>query len=190
MLQEILVGFRTPAGRITTTQSFKTLHLPRLVRGKPNAWDPARCLDWGADFISFVKQHIEKNKPAGHEQDGKPGDDDEERPARGEISDADKTEEDGGEAAGSVVDDGASVASVWRVSFRPGQGVTMHLLDAAGVEEVQAGSDDGVERVGFLPRWYWDKEMWRRDKPSDAPQGAVVDAGNPRGGAVAGWQIA
>ncbi|KAH9920808.1 RAI1-domain-containing protein [Amylocystis lapponica] len=44
---EILVGFRTPSGRLTTVQLFKTIQLPRLVRGKPHAWDPLICLDRG-----------------------------------------------------------------------------------------------------------------------------------------------
>jgi RAT1-interacting protein len=41
---------------------------------------------------------------------------------------------------------------VWRVSFVPRVGVSVSLLDKEGVEEVEAGED----RVGFLPRWYWD----------------------------------
>ena len=46
------MGFRTPAGRITTTQSFKTIQIPRLVRGKPDAWDPQICFQWGQQFIA------------------------------------------------------------------------------------------------------------------------------------------
>ncbi|KAI0751676.1 RAI1-domain-containing protein [Daedaleopsis nitida] len=53
---EIVVGFRTPAGRITTIQSFKTIQLPRLVRGKPGAWDPQICLGWGQRFITSLKE--------------------------------------------------------------------------------------------------------------------------------------
>ncbi|KAI0773674.1 RAI1-domain-containing protein [Fomes fomentarius] len=52
---EIVVGFRTPAGRITTTQSFNTMQIPRLVRGKPCAWEPQVCLNWGQQFISCLK---------------------------------------------------------------------------------------------------------------------------------------
>lgn len=64
-----MVGFRTPAGIVTTTQSFKTIEIPRLVRGKPGAWDPLVCLDWGHTFISFLKEKILKeashlDKPA------------------------------------------------------------------------------------------------------------------------------
>ncbi|KAJ3516880.1 hypothetical protein NLJ89_g859 [Agrocybe chaxingu] len=52
---EIVVGFRTPAGVVTTVQSFKTIQLPRLVRGKPGAWDPLVCLDWGRRVLMFLK---------------------------------------------------------------------------------------------------------------------------------------
>jgi RAT1-interacting protein len=50
-----VVGFRTPAGHLTTTQSFKTMHIPRLVRGKPGAWDPAISLEWGSKFLTFMR---------------------------------------------------------------------------------------------------------------------------------------
>ncbi|KAF9466626.1 RAI1 like PD-XK nuclease-domain-containing protein [Collybia nuda] len=58
---EILVGFRTPSGIVTTTQSFKTIHIPRLVRGKPGAWDPLVCLEWGHRFLTFLKDAIKKD---------------------------------------------------------------------------------------------------------------------------------
>jgi len=67
---EILVGFRTPSGVVTTTQIFKTIQIPRLVRGKPGAWDPLVCLDWGHKFLTFLKgvvrkesRHSDKNVP-------------------------------------------------------------------------------------------------------------------------------
>ncbi|KAJ7455291.1 RAI1 like PD-XK nuclease-domain-containing protein [Mycena galericulata] len=106
---EILVGFRTPAGQVTTTQTFKTVEIPRLVRGKPHAWDPAACLRWGDAFLAFLKTHINnKEEPQ---------------------------------------------ARVWRVSFRPNVGVELRVLDGGEVDEVVAGE----ERVGFLPRWYWEE---------------------------------
>lgn len=42
-------------------QSFKTTALPRLVRGKPGAWDPSLCLDWGDRLLSFVKKILEES---------------------------------------------------------------------------------------------------------------------------------
>jgi RAT1-interacting protein len=56
--QEIIVGFRTPNGQLTTLQSFKTLEMPRMVRGKPNAWDAQICLDWGERFLTWVKKIV------------------------------------------------------------------------------------------------------------------------------------
>ncbi|KAG6865781.1 hypothetical protein C0991_011773 [Blastosporella zonata] len=57
---EIVVGFRTPSGVVTTTQSFKTIQLPRLVRGKPGAWDPLICLAWGDQVITFLKDVVRR----------------------------------------------------------------------------------------------------------------------------------
>ncbi|KAG5647335.1 hypothetical protein DXG03_000403 [Asterophora parasitica] len=57
---EILVGFRTPSGIVTTTQSFKTIQIPRMVRGKPGAWDPLICLDWGNSFLTFLKDVVRR----------------------------------------------------------------------------------------------------------------------------------
>ncbi|KAJ7476012.1 RAI1 like PD-XK nuclease-domain-containing protein [Mycena latifolia] len=104
---EILVGFRTPAGQVTTTQVFKTVEIPRLVRGKPHAWDPAACLRWGGAFLEFLQAQL-KDRPA---------------------------------------------TDVWRVRFTPTVGVELRVLDAAEVADVVAGE----ERVGFLPREYWEE---------------------------------
>jgi RAT1-interacting protein len=46
---------------VTTTQSFKTIHVPRLVRGKQGAWDPLVCLEWGHQFLTFLKDAIQKD---------------------------------------------------------------------------------------------------------------------------------
>lgn len=54
------MGFRTPSGVVTTTQIFKTIQIPRLVRGKPGAWDPLICLDWGHKFLTFLKGVVQK----------------------------------------------------------------------------------------------------------------------------------
>jgi len=107
---EIVVGFRTPAGRLTTTQTFKTTELPRLVRGKPHAWDPHVCMHWGDVFLNFLQENVPNCETKDEKYD------------------------------------------VWRVKFTPGMGVSIAQLDMAGVSEVEARED----RVGFLPRWYFD----------------------------------
>ncbi|EMD33871.1 hypothetical protein CERSUDRAFT_97807 [Gelatoporia subvermispora B] len=112
---EIVVGFRTPSGRLTTIQSFKTIQIPRLVRGKPDAWDPTICLHWGNHFLNILKSTLQESS------------------SNAEIDEP----------------------RVWRVKFRPRIGIDISLLDREGVNEVQAGE----ERVGFLPRWYWDESQ-------------------------------
>lgn len=141
------MGFRTPAGALATVQPFKTIELPRLVRGKPHAWDPLVCLDWGYQLLSLLKNvAMTTGQDSGSDADALPN------PA----------------AKGSDKDDGPHV---WRVKFVPGSGVHVAKLDPAGVRDVENGED----RVGFLPRWYWDDinndvdarpaEDQRRDAP-------------------------
>src|ERR1700761_9322515 len=48
--------------------------------------------------------------------------------------------------------DGGDTESVWRLSFEPGYGLRLRKLSLEEVEDVR----DGEDRVGFLPRWYWD----------------------------------
>ena len=44
-------------------------------------------------------------------------------------------------------------SGVWRVKFVPGSGLSVGKLSLKEVDEVVNGED----RVGFLPRWYWDE---------------------------------
>ena len=108
------MGFRTPSGVVTTTQTFKTIEIPRLVRGKPDRWDPLVCLNWGDQFLTFLQDLVPSLEDVFHSEKHVP---------------------------------------VWRVKFTPRTGVSVGLLDEAGVEDVVGGED----RVGFLPRWYWDE---------------------------------
>ncbi|KAA1477164.1 RAI1-domain-containing protein [Dentipellis sp. KUC8613] len=55
---EIVVGFRTPKGQLTTLQSFQTMQIPRMVRGKPHAWDPQLSLEWGDRFLTWLRESI------------------------------------------------------------------------------------------------------------------------------------
>ncbi|BGP25699.1 decapping endonuclease targeting mRNA [Rhodotorula toruloides] len=54
----ITVGFRTRAGHLTGLQSFNTLDIPRLVRGKPHAWDPQACLASARSLLAFIHSTI------------------------------------------------------------------------------------------------------------------------------------
>lgn len=118
--QEIVVGFRTPSGRLTAIQSFKTIQLPRMVRDKPGAWDPCICLDWGHQFLAYLKSVIMS-------PDATP---------RQDVNNLTMTAKPG----------------VWRVKFTPRSGIHLSVLDEEGVRDVEAGED----RIGFLPRWYFD----------------------------------
>lgn len=57
------MGFRTPGGVVSTVQKFRTVEIPRLVRGKPSAWDPLLCLDWGKRFLEFVQENVAESGP-------------------------------------------------------------------------------------------------------------------------------
>ncbi|BGP41226.1 decapping endonuclease targeting mRNA [Rhodotorula kratochvilovae] len=50
----VTVGFRTRQGHLTGLQSFSTLEIPRLVRGKPHAWTPAACLASARELLAFL----------------------------------------------------------------------------------------------------------------------------------------
>jgi len=54
----IIVGFRNHAGVLTSLQQFQTMQLPRLVRGKPGAWNPMLCFEWGYELLSFIRNAI------------------------------------------------------------------------------------------------------------------------------------
>ena len=130
------MGFRNPAGRLVQLQSFKTVQIPRLVRGKRGAWDPNLCLQWGAQFLAFLQSTI---RDWGTEETSPPSE--------------------SGSASHSTVNEGptggvkrrAKEGWVWRATFHPGKGVEVALLDDVAMAEVRNGED----RVGFLPRFYW-----------------------------------
>lgn len=137
-----MVGFRKPSGQLVTTQSFRTVEIPRSVRGKPGAWDPLVCLDWGDQFLSFLHDTLPVNT-------GK---------------------------------------DVWRVRFTPEVGISIAMLDVAGVEDVMGGDD----RVGFLPRWYWEEVEVIADGSGEASalRGEVSQGqGSCMGGVPSGWRI-
>ncbi len=67
----------------------------------------------------------------------------------------------------------ADKASVWRVKFVPKEGVTIMKLTDNLVDEVV----NGEERVGFLPKWYWDEME------------TVATVAQSTSGSVVGWQI-
>lgn len=49
---------------MVTVQSYKTLEIPRMVRGKQNAWDPQICLLWAETFLTWLKGNVEAGNAA------------------------------------------------------------------------------------------------------------------------------
>ena len=126
------------------------MDLPRRVRGKPGAWDPAVCLRWGMRVFEFLGEQV------------------------GDLDDP---------------------RAVWRVAFTPGVGLVMRRLDGEGMADVSAGED----RVGFLPRWYWEHVQGAAEGRGTAVEeieaavrvvGRTGERGSARPGArVQGWQL-
>ncbi|KAJ7592915.1 RAI1 like PD-XK nuclease-domain-containing protein [Mycena floridula] len=140
---DILVGFRTPGGDVKTLQMFKTIGIPRLVRGKPDSWDPSVCLDWGHRFMVFLK---------------------------GVICDRETPDD-----------------TVWRVKFVPKSGVTVERLSEEDTVTAVVG---GENRVGFLPRWYWDELRLNSAKPGQEDEKKITSFSlNPVPSIAAGWKI-
>ncbi|KAF8606578.1 RAI1-domain-containing protein [Ceratobasidium sp. AG-I] len=137
---EVVVGFRNHQGRLTTLQTFQTLALPRMVRGKPGAWDPNICLAFAGKLLQFIRSTLEEDS-----QNKKPavGAGDTEPAHAGDTAKAD---------ASLPAPTPRQMQAVWRLSIRPGEGnVTLNKISPEEVEIVQNGED----RVGFLPTWFW-----------------------------------
>lgn len=141
VVQEIMVGFRTPSGYLQTMQSLQTIKIPSMIRGKPHAWDPLLCLDWGHKFLEFLKTstapgHLIQNSEDDSDEAGSPP--------------RSKLEE--------------NCRRVWRVKFTPREGIQSFELDEDTIVAEVCGGDntdvvEQVERVGFLPVWYFESQV-------------------------------
>lgn len=147
-------------------QPFKTIQLPRLVRGKPGAWDPLVCLDWGHQVFEFLRNLATTTTVAPRDS--------------GSGVDANDASESSHAAKPGAWNDGPRV---WRVKFVPGAGVNVEELDATGIRDVENGED----RVGLLPRWYWDDINTALDAVQDAEARAQAGPAPPT--LPAGWTI-
>lgn len=134
-----MVGFRNPQGRLTTLQTFQTLALPRMVRGKPGAWNPNTCLAFTGKLLQFIRSTLEEDH-----RSTKPIVD----TSVAELAPVGET----AEAASVPAQTPSQSQTVWRLRIRPGeQNVTLNKLGPDEVEVVRNGED----RVGFLPTWFW-----------------------------------
>ena len=104
------------------------------------------CFDWGQRFIDFLKSTVR---------------------AAGTNAQATQLGMSGGahellpheRCTGRATNKPA----VWRIIFKPKEGVSVTQLDEIGMQEVEAGED----RVGFLPRWYFDEIRARSESNPD-----------------------
>ncbi|KAJ1307867.1 hypothetical protein OPQ81_001947 [Rhizoctonia solani] len=142
-IPEIVVGFRTHQGRILTLQTFETLGLPRLVRGKPGAWDPKPCLVFAEKLLRFIRSTLTEDKQSDYRANA--------NVASSSASTVKSQETDETKSSSTEETNHRNVA-VWRLEIRPGtRMVTLYKLEPSEIEEV-ANSED---RVGFLPTWFW-----------------------------------
>ena len=56
------MGFRTAKGQLATTETFRTIEIPRIVRGKPGGWEPTICLGWGYRFLRKLLETCSEGK--------------------------------------------------------------------------------------------------------------------------------
>ncbi|KAG0202609.1 hypothetical protein BGX28_004925 [Mortierella sp. GBA30] len=59
----IIVGFRDDDGNVVTVKTFKTMEIPRLVRGKDGAWDTTICINFLDSFLNFLRKVIVVDDP-------------------------------------------------------------------------------------------------------------------------------
>ncbi|GAA5908067.1 hypothetical protein JCM8208_003677 [Rhodotorula glutinis] len=154
----VTVGFRTRQGQLTAIQSFNTLELPRLVRGKPHAWTPAACLTSARDLLAFLHSTVASHPST--------------------LS----AEADLRSRSAAVAAPPAGDWPVFRIRFAPQDGVSVRELTPREVsDEVLAAKRDvgeGEGRVGFLlGRWVREvRERRERIVRAQAEQGAAHTA--------------
>ncbi|KAF9155314.1 decapping endonuclease targeting mRNA [Linnemannia schmuckeri] len=59
----IIVGFRDDDGNVVTVETFKTMEIPRLVRGKEGAWDTTICINFLDGVLNFLREQITIDDP-------------------------------------------------------------------------------------------------------------------------------
>ncbi|BGP56353.1 decapping endonuclease targeting mRNA [Rhodotorula sphaerocarpa] len=159
----VTIGFRTRQGRLASLQSFKTLEIPKLVRGKPHGWDPAVCLASAHSLLAFIRQTILDHcatRDRSEDDDGS-----EPEPVfRIAFSPA---------PSGSGI--GASGPDQQQQPPQQPAGVTVRLLSAREVEKEVVEGKRPVEggRKGFLPSWWLGKA---RERAGRAAQQAAKAA--------------
>ncbi|GAA5827356.1 hypothetical protein JCM11251_003779 [Rhodosporidiobolus azoricus] len=141
----VTVGFRTRPGILAGLQHFNTLEIPRLVRGKPHAWDPLACLSSAHSLLKFIHRTISSHPSS--------------------IAAETALAAPPSPSPSDQAPDPLPPYPVFRLSFSPSPsalgpaGVSVRELTQREVEEEVLGAKkkkegEGQERVGFLgERW-------------------------------------
>lgn len=127
-VERVVAGFRDHRGTLVTHQGFSTLDMPRLVRGKPHAWDPMASLNFAHAALTAVRKHIHAAMPF----------------------DACKPPRDAGEAVETY--------PVFRISLDMANPSSKTLIVSQLSQEdvaAQVQGSPGKDRVGFLPQSYY-----------------------------------
>lgn len=64
-VDEVKIGFRDARGYLRDWHDFKTLEMPRCVRGKEWEWDPHRCLATFEEVLAWIRQQISEMQGGG-----------------------------------------------------------------------------------------------------------------------------
>ncbi|KAF9958361.1 hypothetical protein BGZ70_009220 [Mortierella alpina] len=59
----IIVGFRDDDGNVVTVETFRTMEIPRLVRGKDGAWDTTICINFLDGVFNFLRKIVVVDDP-------------------------------------------------------------------------------------------------------------------------------
>ncbi|KAF9928780.1 Dom-3 Z [Linnemannia zychae] len=59
----IIIGFRDDDGNVVTVETFRTMEIPRLVRGKEGAWDSTVCINFLDSVLNFLRKQITIDDP-------------------------------------------------------------------------------------------------------------------------------
>ncbi|KAI9481344.1 MAG: RAI1 like PD-XK nuclease-domain-containing protein [Benjaminiella poitrasii] len=60
-LPSIICGFRDDEGKIVKVKEYKTLEIPRMIRNKPNLWNPSVCLNFANSLLDWLRLMITEN---------------------------------------------------------------------------------------------------------------------------------
>ncbi|XP_037648216.1 decapping and exoribonuclease protein [Sebastes umbrosus] len=59
----VVAGFRDHEGRIVTVDTFPISKISQLIKSEQNCWKPTVCMNFCADFLSFVKRFATEDNP-------------------------------------------------------------------------------------------------------------------------------